>query len=239
MTRCILAGAALVFAALAPALAVAAPSGVTLENSRFSLAISADGKVRSLKVKSTGEECIAGDEGVSFCQAVQDRPFGNEVKLIWPNKRSVYGSNSVEERDGALVFGFDTVSDSPGYSYKAIVDVKVTDDYMAFTLRGFEPDSMDEFMDWPAVAEFRVVQLPLRPRKNFGVVMNCAWDEKAAVALMAAAPEPHGGGAGGGDRQRSPCAMQADMGRHVRCRKVAWRPGCNRRRRGRGDTRPR
>ena len=189
MTRCIFAGAAFVFAALAPALAVAAPSGVTLENSRFSLAISADGKVRSLKVKSTGEECIAGDEGVSFCQAVQDRPFGNEVKLIWPNKRSVYGSNSVEERDGALVFGFDTVSDSPGYSYKAIVDVKVTDDYMAFTLRGFEPDSMDEFMDWPAVAEFRVVQLPLRPRKNFGVVMNCAWDEKAAVALMAAAPE--------------------------------------------------
>ena len=48
---------------------------------------------------------------------------------------------------------------------------------------------MDEFMDWPAVTEFRVAQLPLRPRKNFGVVMNCAWDEKAAVALMAAAPE--------------------------------------------------
>ena len=65
MTRCIFAGAALVFAALAPALAVAAPSGVTLENSRFSLAISADGKVRSLKVKSTGEECLAGDESVS------------------------------------------------------------------------------------------------------------------------------------------------------------------------------
>lgn len=189
MRSSVFAGAALLSAALAPALAFAAPSGVTLENSRFSLAISADGKVRSLKVKSTGEECIAGNEGVSFCQVVQDRPFGNEVKLIWPNKRSVYGSNSVEERDGALVFGFDTISDAPGYSYKAIVDVKVTDDYMAFTLRGFEPDSMDEFMDWPAVAEFRVVQLPLRPRKNFGVVMNCAWDEKAAVALMAAAPE--------------------------------------------------
>ena len=114
MMRSIFAGAVLVSAALAPALAVAAPSGVTLENSRFSLAISADGKVRSLKVKSTGEECLAGDEGVSFCQTVQDRPFGNEVKLIWPNKRSVYGSNSVEERDGALVFGFDTISDAPG-----------------------------------------------------------------------------------------------------------------------------
>ena len=114
MTSRISACAALAFAALVPALAFAAPSGVTLENSRFSLAISADGKVRSLKVKSTGEECLVGDEGVSFCQAVQDRPFGNEVKLIWPNKRSVYGSNSVEKRDGALVFGFDTISDAPG-----------------------------------------------------------------------------------------------------------------------------
>ena len=164
MRSSVFAGAALLSAALAPALAVAAPSGVTLENSRFSLAISADGKVRSLKVKSTGEECLAADEGVSFCQAVQDRPFGNEVKLIWPNKRSVYGSNSVEERDGALVFGFDTVSDSPGYSYKAIVDVKVTDDYMAFTLRGFEPDSMDEFMDWPAVARGSTIPNPRAAR---------------------------------------------------------------------------
>ena len=74
MKRRVFAGAALAFAALVPALAVAAPSGVTLENAKFSLAISADGKIRSLKVKSTGEECLVGDEGVSFCQAVQDRP---------------------------------------------------------------------------------------------------------------------------------------------------------------------
>lgn len=167
-----------------------AASGVTLENVRFSLTISADGKAESLKIKSTGEECIAPGERISFCEAVQDRPFGNEVKLIWPNKRSVYRSNSVRRADdGALVFGFETLSDSPNYSYVAIVDVRITDDYMAFSLRGFDPEKPGEHMDWPAVKSFRIAQLPLAPRKNFGVVMNCVWDDRAAVAVMGAAPE--------------------------------------------------
>ena len=90
-----------------------ARADIVLENARFSLALSPNGAAKSLVVKSTGEECLVAGERLAFCQAVQDRPFGNEVKLIWPNKRSVYSANAVERRaDGALVFGFETLSDS-------------------------------------------------------------------------------------------------------------------------------
>ena len=158
---------------------------VVLENARFRLVAGADAKVRSLVLKATGEECVCAAEGVPLFSVTQDRPFNNEVKLIHPNKRTTYPANALRREGDRLVVGFAIAP------YEAAVDVKVTDGYVAFTLADFLVDKEDYDylrMDVPPVASFRVLQLPVRNRKNFGDWLNASWDETSAIGVVGTRP---------------------------------------------------
>jgi hypothetical protein len=68
---------------------------VIVETDDFRLTVGHDAKVKSLTVKATGEECCGSEDEVSLFTATQDRPFNNEIKLIQPNRRTVYQAVSL------------------------------------------------------------------------------------------------------------------------------------------------
>ena len=160
---------------------------VVVENARFRLAIGDDAVARSLKIKATGEELLENSERLPFFSVTQERPFDNELKLAYPNKRTTYHADRLRRDGDLLIVGFEQEC------YEANVRLKVTDDYAAFTLEGFSVPEGSPYrwltMDPPAVAEFRLARLPLKPRANFGEWLNVVWDGKAGAALIGIHPE--------------------------------------------------
>ncbi|MCQ2392625.1 MAG: hypothetical protein MJ240_14540, partial [Kiritimatiellae bacterium] len=160
---------------------------VTLSNAQVALVLGDDGCAKSLKLKANGEELLDNREHLPFFSVMQERPFDNELKLAFPNTRTVYPATSLRQEGARLIVGFERKS------YEAEVEVKITDDYLAFRLVGFRLSEDSIYrrlsMDAPAAAAFRVAQLPLRPRRNFGEWLNVVHDEKACVALVGAVPE--------------------------------------------------
>lgn len=162
--------------------AQAASDDVTLENARFRLTVGGDALVKSLVLKSTGEELADAQAIEPLFTVTQERPFNNEVKLIHPNKRTTYFANRLRREGSRLVVGFEQIG------YEAVVSVKATDAYLAFALDGFRGDKevyKDLKMETPPAVSFRVVQVPVRNRANFGDWLNASWDEQAAVGVMA------------------------------------------------------
>ena len=182
-----------ILALIAPAFCVAAHAStgdVVLENAEFRLVVGADAVTRSLIVKKSGDECLAcdahGGNALPLFTATQDRPFNNEMKLIHPNKRTTCPASSLRQADGFLIVGF------PHGMYEAKVRVKVASSYLAFELVDFICDRKATYdylkMDVPPVVSFRILQLPVANRKNFGDWLNASWDENAAVCVAGASP---------------------------------------------------
>lgn len=158
---------------------------LVFENDLCRLVVGGDCIVRSLTVKTTGEECLQTGEEIALFSVTQERPYHNEVKLAHPNKRTTFQSNRIRAEDGKLVIGFEIIP------YEAVISVKEAPMYIAFTLDGFKVN-LEEYcglaMDLPPVAELRLVQLPVKNRKNFGEWLNVSWDETAAVNVLALSP---------------------------------------------------
>ena len=154
---------------------------VVLENARAKLVIGADAKVKSLKLKANGEELLDAEENISLFSSTQKRPFNNELKLIHPDKRTTYEANRIRRAGDTLVVGFETVP------YEAVISVGTNDAFFSFTLEKFNASHgmhRDQALDYPPVRQFRLAQLPVKERANFGEWLNVMWDDKAAVAVM-------------------------------------------------------
>ena len=161
---------------------------VVVETDSFRLVVGDDAAAKSLVVKATGEECIDAREGIPLFTSTQERPYNNETKLAHPTKRMTFPANRVRREGNVLVVGF---SIAP---YEARVRVDERRGYALFTLEGFMTNTTDEkqykdlLLDVPPVSSFRLLQLPVRNRKNFGDWLNVCWDGRAAVAVMGADP---------------------------------------------------
>ena len=161
---------------------------VVFENRRMMLRIGEDACAKSLVLKGTGEECLSVGERLPLFTSTQNRPFNNEIKLTHPNKRTTYRANRLRRDGDRLIVGFELAP------YEAVVKVNCRDDYIVFTLEDFISDTVQErqyrrlVMDVPPVVGFRVMQLPVAERRNFGDWVNAVWDEKAAVAVMSIDP---------------------------------------------------
>ena len=158
---------------------------IVIENPRFRLSVGEDAAVKSLVLKATGEECIPQGEVIPLFSVTQDRPFNNEIKLIHPHKRTTYPANALRREGDRLVVGFRIAP------YEAAVDVKVADMYVEFKLVDFLVDKEDYDylkMEVPPVASFRVTQLPVLNRKNFGDWLNASWDDKSAIGVVGTSP---------------------------------------------------
>ena len=177
----------LILPVVAAVIAMSATAGdIVLDGGTFRLVIGADAAAKSLVLKANGEECLDAHEGIPVFAVTQERPFNNEIKLAHPNKRTTYWANRVRREGDSLVVGFETAP------YEAKIAVKGGNGYVSFALEDFicEKDLAYEYisLDVPPVAEFRVLQLPLKNRANVADWLNGVWDERAATAVVAGDP---------------------------------------------------
>lgn len=174
--------AALVFGAVR----FAAAGDIAFETDTFRLVLGKDATAKSLVLKANGEECLDTKEGIPLFSTTQDRPFNNEIKLAWPNKRTTYPANRLRLDGDRLIVGFRIAP------YEAVVKVTKGAGHLVFELEGFACIHDLHYeglqMDVPPVASFRVLQLPVRDRVNVGDWLNVVWDDRAAVAVVAADP---------------------------------------------------
>ena len=184
---------------------------IILENSQFRLVIGSDCVAKSLVHKKTGRECLDPEEKVALFSVTQPRPFNNEVKLAYPNKRTVFQANRVRMEGNTLIVGFEITP------YEAVVEVKQTPSYIAFRLTDFivRPEDYGHLrITPPPVESFRLLQLPVKCRKHFGQWLNVCWDEAVAVNVLATSPYA----AIDAERRRDSFVMTADALREVKLR---------------------
>ena len=167
--------------------AVSGWANVVIENDAFRLMVASNAVVRSLVVKASGEELLDAAAETPLFSVTQERPFINEVKLAYPNKRTTFRANRIRREGDSLFAGFELAP------YEARIDLKVTPHYIAFTLGGFVVPPHASYhvlqMDAPPVESFRLLQLPIVRRRHFGDWLDVMWDDSAAVAVVAAMPE--------------------------------------------------
>lgn len=158
---------------------------IILENREFCLTIGSNCIAESLIHKATGTDCLLQGEEIALFSLTEERPFNNEIKLAHPNKRTTFQANRVRQEGNKLIVGFELVG------FEAIVEVKVTDTYMAFELEDFiiYPENFGHLkLTPPPVYEFRILQLPVKNRIHFGEWLNVSWDDTVAVNVLATCP---------------------------------------------------
>ena len=158
---------------------------VVVENARLKLVLGGDARAKSLVVKATGEELLDVTEDIPAFAVVQDRPFNNEIKLLFANKRTEFRANRVRRVGDDLFVGFELVS------YEAQIRLTERPDYVLFELVDFPlgPQGANHLtMTYPPVDVMRILCLPVKSRAHFGDWLNVSWDDAAAVSLFAAEP---------------------------------------------------
>jgi hypothetical protein len=161
-------------------------SDIVIETAKMKFVIGTNAVPKSLVVKATGEEMLDTREGISLFSVTQMRPFNNEIKLIHPNKEMTFQANRLRREGNKLIVGFNIVP------YEAVVDFNAKGGYAVFSLNKFNCLHDLEYegliMDVPPAKSFRVLQLPVKDRKNFGDWLNVMWDDTSAVSVMAVTP---------------------------------------------------
>jgi hypothetical protein len=156
---------------------------VILENRQMRLSIGCDGIAKSLIHKPTGTECLVQGKRVPISTITEPRPYQNEVKLAYPNKRSTFKSNALRREGEKLVIGYELIP------WEATVAVKIAETYMVFTLEAFnltEPYGIA--MTEPPISEMWFLRLPVRELGHWGDWLNVVWNERVAVNVLAVEP---------------------------------------------------
>lgn len=165
---------------------------IVIENRHFALTVNKNAICESLILKESGRELLEAIDAPIF-SLTEKRPYNNEIKLMYPNKRTTFGARSVELDGNTLIVHFDLVT------FGARVEVDVDDEFVIFRLGEFIITEKDFCvgptttrklnMDIPPVDEFRLISLPVKRMENFGEWLNVTWDDSAAVAVIATMPE--------------------------------------------------
>ena len=160
-------------------------SSIVIENELYKLVINSSCCAESLIFKPSGEECLFTKKKIPLFSITEKRPYNNEIKLAHPNKRTTFYANRIRQENDKLIIGFELIL------FEAIVKVKVNNKYISFELEDFivkPEDFAFLYMDTPPVEEFRLMQLPVKPRTCFGEWLNVCSDENIAVGLIATSP---------------------------------------------------
>ena len=172
------------FAFLFAVCACAARGDVVVENARFRLTLADGGYAKSLTLKASGEEMLEAGAKVPFSAITQNRAYDNEFKLMYAAKPWTLPSERIERVGDELRIRY------RDEFFTAVVALEVTDDYVGFRLVRFDYElEASGFKRKTEIDSFALAQLPIRRRTHFGRTLNVMWDDRSAVALMAARPE--------------------------------------------------
>jgi hypothetical protein len=156
---------------------------VIIENDQIKLVITSDGIAKSLVFKPTNTECLIEGKRVPISTITEPRPYQNEIKLAYPNKKTTFKSNSVRKEGDKLVIGYELIP------WEAKVGVKITPDYLAFTIESFNlTEDYGISMTEPPISEMWFLRLPVRNLGHWGDWLNVIWDDNVAVNVLAADP---------------------------------------------------
>ena len=156
---------------------------VVLENRQMRLVITSDGIAKSLVFKPTNTECLIQGKRVPVSTITEPRPYQNEVKLAYPNKRTTFKSNAVRKEGDKLIIGYELIP------WEATVGVKIAEDYIAFSLEAFNlTEAYGIVMTEPPISEMWFLRLPVRALGHWGDWLNVIWDDEVAVNVLAAEP---------------------------------------------------
>ncbi|HNW57448.1 MAG TPA: hypothetical protein PKM69_06720, partial [Bacteroidales bacterium] len=156
---------------------------VVIENDQMRLVITSDGIAKSLVYKPTNTECLTKEKRVPISTITEPRPYQNEVKLAYPNKKTTFKSNAVRKEGDKLIIGYELIP------WEAKVGVKITPDYIAFTIESFHlTEDYGISMTEPPISEMWFLRLPVRNMGHWGDWLNVIWDDKVAVNVLAADP---------------------------------------------------
>src|SRR4030066_2073636 len=123
---------------------------IIIENDQMKLVISGDGIAKSLIYKPANTECLIQGKKIPVSTITEPRPYQNEVKLAYPNKKTTFKSNAVRKEGDNLVIGYELIP------WEATVSVKITPDYLAFTLEAFNlTEDYGISMTEPPISEMR------------------------------------------------------------------------------------
>lgn len=156
---------------------------IVIENADCRLVIGRDGKALSLIHKASGQECLQKGEETPVFAITQYTPYDNELQLKYPAKEKTFAANSVVRSGDKLLVRFELIN------IEAVIDLKITDSYIGFTLKKFDyrfykfGDTRKTIVD-----EFTLLQLPVKKRKQFGEWLNVVWDKDVAVNVLATDP---------------------------------------------------
>ncbi|NLN29642.1 MAG: hypothetical protein GX158_00145 [Bacteroidales bacterium] len=156
---------------------------IIIENDQARLVISADGTTKSLVYKPGNTECLVRNRKIPFSTITEPRPYQNEVKLAYPNKKTTFKSNRVRKEGNKLIIGYELIP------WESTVSFRITADYIAFTLEGFsltEPYGIT--MTEPPISEMWFLRLPVKNLGHWGDWLNVVWNDKVAVNVLAAEP---------------------------------------------------
>ncbi len=156
---------------------------VIIENDQMKLVITSDGIAKSLIYKPDNFECLIGGKRVPISTITEPRPYQNEVKLAYPNKKTTFKSNSVRKEGDKLIIGYELIP------WEATLGIKITPDYLAFTIEEFKlTEDYGITMTEPPISEMWFLRLPVRDLGHWGDWLNVIWNDKVAVNVLAADP---------------------------------------------------
>ena len=162
------------------------PSGgddIIIENDEMMLVISKEGIAKSLVYKPGNTDYLMEGKRVPISTITEPRPYQNEVKLAYPNKKTTFKSNSVRKEGDKLIIGYELIP------WEATVAVKIVPDYIAFTIEAFTlTEDYGIAMTEPPISEMWFLQLPVRNLGHWGDWLNVIWDDKVAVTVLATEP---------------------------------------------------
>ncbi len=155
---------------------------IIIENEQFRLTVHSNGISESLVFKPTNKECLFQGEDIPLFSITQERPYNNEVKLAHPNKKTTFQADTIYRKGNKLIVGFEIIP------YEAVVELKVTPQYIRFSLVDFivEKDDYPAYLKItpPPASEMCFLQLPVKNRKNFGEWLNVSWDDQLAINIL-------------------------------------------------------
>ncbi len=156
---------------------------IVLENTAFRLVLNERGEAESLIDKATSRELLA-EKNRPFFTVTEARPHLNEVKLSRPNKRMTCRAVSLRQESESLIVGFEYAP------YEAVIAVTVAERYITFTLTELRAlvGEFNGLSTTPLPIEVGIIRLSVRSLSSFGEWLNVLFDEKTAVAVVAANP---------------------------------------------------